>query len=510
MRPEYVTDVPYVRSFMDDLSPARLRLVAALNGFAAPPAEQFESCELGAGHGDTLVTLAAAFPRARFVGVDLNPEHVAAALDLARLGELSNVRFLERDFAAMAQDELPALDFASAHGVLTWIGPDKREALLSLVSAKLKPGGLFYVGYNALPGWAAVEPLRRLLVDRATAVGGPTLEGARQALDLAVRMAEAGAGYFASNPPAKEMLATIQRVGLAYIAHEYLHAHWTPMYFADMARAMAEHDLYFVGQMPLFLNYRDLALPQPVAALFEDVTDRVTFESLMGYALNQFFRRDVYVKGRVGRADASTQDYFESTPFGASGPIARSIHLPHYTLELVGPLFDALLPILAEGATSVTALAERPELAAFGKKRLREAVLRLVISGQLSPMLRSTRTVPPPEGRRFRMPLVFNQKVLARRLSPETPTALASEAAGTGVPLTMLQVVCLRVLTEPEPEERHAWIRALLEKQPFRLKIGDRAIDDEAEPERALLAEVERFRLERLPRLIELGIVEPV
>src|SRR5580698_7347425 len=109
--PEYVTDVTYVRSFEPDLSPARLRLVAALNGFTPPPADDFDYCELGSAHGDTTAALAAAYPSARFVGVDINPDHIASANRLSQRGELTNIRFLLQDFEELPRERLPGFDF---------------------------------------------------------------------------------------------------------------------------------------------------------------------------------------------------------------------------------------------------------------------------------------------------------------------------------------------------------------------------------------------------------------
>jgi len=100
---EYVTDAAYARNFVPHLSPTPLRLVAALAGVRPPPEEDFDYCELGSGKGDTLALLAAASPRARFVGIDFNPEHIAFADALAAQGGLTNVRFLERDFEALAK-----------------------------------------------------------------------------------------------------------------------------------------------------------------------------------------------------------------------------------------------------------------------------------------------------------------------------------------------------------------------------------------------------------------------
>src|SRR5437588_113040 len=92
--------------------------------------------------------------------------------------------------------------------------PYIRGFAADLASRRLKPGGLLYVGYNALPGWASVEPLRRLMLDRGAAVKGSTLDRAREGVALAKRLSDDGAQYFADNPMAKKMLELMERVGL--------------------------------------------------------------------------------------------------------------------------------------------------------------------------------------------------------------------------------------------------------------------------------------------------------
>ena len=110
MAAEYVDDVPYVRHFIEELSPTRLRLVAALNGVTPPPVVDFDYCELGCAHGDTLAALAAAHPEGRFLGVDLSAAHVASAKRLARDGALENVGVLERDFGALVHEDVGEFD----------------------------------------------------------------------------------------------------------------------------------------------------------------------------------------------------------------------------------------------------------------------------------------------------------------------------------------------------------------------------------------------------------------
>jgi hypothetical protein len=97
--------------------------------------------------------------------------------------------------------------------------------------------------------------------------------------------------------------------------------------------------------------------------------------------------------------------------------------------------------------------------------------------------------------------------MLSQRLSAENPIILASPAAGTGLVLPQLEAVSLRLLTEVAPAQRPGWIRAFVARQPLRLRVGDRVIEDAEEKARVLSEQMEQFRIQRLPKLIELGIV---
>src|SRR5262249_31055536 len=317
--------------------------------------------------------LAAAHPEARFVGVDLSGPHVASAKKLAREGGLENIGVLERDFSQLLHEDIGEFDYVVAHGVLSWVSPEKRAALIELASAKLRPGGLLFVSYNAMPGWASVEPLRQLLL--FAGVGDTTLERAKRALEFARAMEAAGADYFARNPAASRMLDTMTAVGLPYVVHEYLHEHWIPMYFARVASEMAARDLHFAGVLPAHLNFRDTAISEAHERLLAQVTDRVTFESLKDYALGEFFRRDVYVKGKAERSAAVTNAYLEEVAWGTFAPAERTVKLPHRTVSLEGPLYDAILGALAKGATTFKGADDE----------LRAALVRLIATDVIAP-----------------------------------------------------------------------------------------------------------------------------
>lgn len=509
--PAYLSEIPYVRHFCAELSPCLLRATAALAGCPPPTGDDFDYGELGAGMGDTLVTFAAAYPRARFVGVDHSSDHVAAARSLAAEGEVENVRFLERDFEDLPPGEVPPLDFLCAHGLLTWIAPAKRKALFATAAARLKVGGLLYVGYNALPGWSAIEPLRRLMRDAAASIDGSSEARVRHALATAKALCDANAEYFVAHPSAKEILSTMLTMGVPYAAHEFFGPSWTPMYFADVVEEAAAHDLRFVGQVPLHLNYRDLMIAPSLQEASRAVPDRRAWEGMKAFANNEFFRRDVYVKGAVPRDDGAIQGYLDATPFGTLVPeddVRREVSLPGRSLRFTGPLFDALVTALARRTSTVAELAREPSLAAFGVETVRQAVLQLAMGKDVLPMARPS-AGGGARGARYRLPSPFNRAVLKRALEPRYTVVLASPVAGTGVGLSILQAAALLALTEAGPGERPAWIRTFVGASPLRLVDHGRAVHDKEELARILAAHVDQFCATRLAKLIELGVVEP-
>lgn len=511
----YVSDVAYVRHFIDELTPNKLRLVAATAGLVPPPIDDFDYCELGCAHGDTTAALAAAYPKARFLGVDIGAEHVVSARKLARDGALENVGFLESDFEALIADEtIGPFDYVTAHGLWSWISPAKRQALREFARAKLKPGGLFFVSYNAMPGWGAVEPLRQLLLSPLGAPSGanePSIERARRGFTFAETMAAAGAEYFKRNPATTDMLTTMAKVGLPYVVHEYLHEHWAPMYFARVAYEMSESDLHFAGVLPTFLNFRDAAIPEAVELVLKD-TDRITFESLKDFALNEFFRRDVYVKGRTSRSPTALDAVLDETPWQVQTPDlppSGFMKLPHRQLKLEAPIFAPLYAALQEGQESLETLrSTRPELAGWPPDQLRAAILRLALSELVMPASHATKAVAVDAAARFTIPLTYNQ-MMVRKVASEVPLVLATVAGGTGMRSSALEVLAMRFLTETRGAEREARVGEFVGKHELRLAIDGKLVQDRADQKKAILEAIATLTRERLGKYVELGIMHP-
>ena len=107
-------------------TPTPLNLARALLGRLAPPAADaierlsagVDVVELGCGRGSALLTLAAAFPRSRFTGLDRSSDAIAGAARLAQLRRLDNVSF--RRLADRPAPALESFDVVISFGRVTW------------------------------------------------------------------------------------------------------------------------------------------------------------------------------------------------------------------------------------------------------------------------------------------------------------------------------------------------------------------------------------------------------
>ena len=437
----YVTDVNYTIGFYQELAPHLLNFAAQVHGYQNKSCSSL--CELGCGQGFSAHLLAAANSTINYHAVDFNPTHIAGAQALATRTGTPNVHFHEYAFADLAAaPDLPrAFDVISLHGVYSWISPENRRHVTAFIRERLKPGGLVYISYNALPGWAAAMPLRRLFVDHAATGNGPILPRIDQALAFAKRVVEANPLYVRANPGIRERLEKIHQQPRNYLAHEYFNRDWTPFYHADVAAELAEAKLSFVGSAHLLDHVDPINLTAEQQALLAEVGDPTHRETLRDYMVNQQFRRDVFVKGPVRLSLPESRDRWLDTRFALSTtrsdvPLTVTGTLGEAKLqaEVYAPLLDAL----AAGPRTLRQMVADPVIAGLGWARITQALTILVGTGHLHPAL-------PADGdaERARRTAAFNTAVMERAKSADDFHALASPVTGGGIPVDRVEQLFL-------------------------------------------------------------------
>jgi SAM-dependent methyltransferase len=501
----YVVDVEYTHGFYRELTPALLRFVTILGGVQAADTDKaFTYFELGCGQGYTTALLAAANPHGRFYGVDFNPTHILGARELARDAGLGNVEFLEKSFAELLDADLPEAEVIGLHGVWSWINVENRRHIVEFVRRKLKPGGILYLSYNALPGIAPVNPLQRLLHDHASRDSGPLPQRVARAFDFARRLDEAGATYFQHNPVAKLRLGHFGRQDPNYLAHEYFNDNWTAFYHADVARDLVQAKLSFTGSASIAENFEQFNLKPALAKIVASAPDRSVAETIKDFALNKMFRKDVFTRGAPRGTQGELVAILGRTRFALAKPRATcslNAAMPAGEISLQAEAYAPVLDALARAPMTFEELANAPEAAALDRSRLRQAVFGMAELGNILPGLPAA-----GEADRRRSTDGFNRAVLSRPASPSSTTMLASPVLGSGIPLNFADRA---ILTAPAGRDGifdHVW-NTLVASGWKPLKDG-KPLETTAEAH-AMVEERIRFWSEVLhPYLRQVGIVD--
>ena len=243
----YVEDIPYTFGYHPELDPARMQAVLRRAGFEPP--EVAAACELGYGQGMSLAIHAVA-GGAAWWGTDLIPSHAAHVRALVA-GTDARLEAADQTFAVFcARDDLPQFDFIGLHGVWSWVSAANRERILELVARRLRTGGVLYVSYNALPGWAPMLPLREMMVAYAAALPAdlPRADRIEAALRDAQMRVLRDPLVLEACPGIEAELRAIRHKGVAYLAHEFFNRDWAPMPPAQVAAAMRSVGLSFAAQ----------------------------------------------------------------------------------------------------------------------------------------------------------------------------------------------------------------------------------------------------------------------
>lgn len=385
----YASDIEYTAGFYQEQSPAFLNFVSLLNGTEPIATDRpFTYFELGFGRGLTLNLLAAAYPQGKFFGADFNPSHVAGAQSLADATSLDNIVLLEDSFEELANSDrkdLPQFDFITLHGIYTWVNRENQQHIIAFIQRYLKPGGLVYLSYNAMPGWSAALPLQRLLIEFADAFPGRSDQQVQGGAAFVKSMESASANYFDAHPNLKLRLEMIQTKSPNYLVHEYMHKQWKPLYHADVARDLSNAKLEFVGSAELPMTYTKLYLSEEKQKVINTLTDPTMRETLKDYFLNSSFRKDVFVRGKRKLSPRRQLELILNTGVMLLVPpekVSTSFKFTIGELQGKAELFNPLIAALQERPHRINELVQLPTMKGQNISEIVQAVVMLVSSAQ--------------------------------------------------------------------------------------------------------------------------------
>jgi len=450
----YVTDVEYASGFCRGQSPVLMQLACWLNGIeTAAVGEDFAYCELGCGKGLTSLVLAASNPRARFVAVDFNPVHVMHAASVARAARLENIEFLESNFEELVdrrRGRLPQFDFVTLHGVYSWISPAARQAIVRFLNECLKPAGLVYISYNAMPGWASGSPVQRLLKDIAAASFDRSDRKILSAVGFVQKLAAANARTLVGNQFVEAIVDHANRLHGAYLAHEYLNEHWSALYHADVARDLSAAKLEFVGSAGLLRNVPEFRISPEQRELLRGFEGSALQETLWDFCTGRNFRDDVFIRGAARMEARKREELLRNLTLVLLVPreaFGFSHKVPAGEANLEPTMYGAIADSLAERPQKVEELLSLPETRSKRDITAVEIVGALVGTDQALPM-------KPAADAGDRGPAERLNRVLAdgvEDLEPDGSIALALPTVGSGVPLSHFEAAIYRMFRAGAP-----------------------------------------------------------
>lgn len=503
----YVTDIQYTGQYYPELAPGALAF-ACLRQAVRPPTLGRGSTylELGCGQGFGLNLLAAANPQMQFWGVDFNPAQIANATRLAADAGLSNVSFEDFSFAQMLdlpEGQLPKFDVIALHGVYSWVNAENRARIVRILDRLLKPGGLVYVSYNCLPGWSANAALQQFIREHVAQSPADSATAIINALKAAQEMQDGGALYFASAPTLKVRVASALTRMPEYLAHEYLNAGAEPLYHAAVARDMDGARLSLAASAGLADDLVHLSAPAALRPMIEAAKDRTWRETLLDYATNKIFRRDIYVRGLNPLNRPERDRLLDGLAFTLMAPadqVSFDSAVPVGTLKGDEKIYAPVVGALAEGPKTFGELVRLPALSKAADGVVLQAITLLVGRRQIQPLAGAGDITPAR---------AFNRTLVARMDSDEVPHWLAAAATGSGAHLEFDEMIAASAVILGEDDMQATIQRAWrsMARTGRRLRKDGELLREQSANEAELARRIARFNAGKRPLLQRLGVL---
>ncbi|OFA01817.1 class I SAM-dependent methyltransferase [Duganella sp. HH101] len=504
----YVADIGYTYGCYDLLNPLRARLALLKAGVVLP--QTGTACELGYGQGLS-ANIHAAASSTEWYGTDFNPAQAGYAQELAACIE-NGPQLFDQSFAEFcSRTDLPDFDFIGLHGIWSWISDENRAIIVDFARRKLKVGGLLYISYNTQPGFAAMVPVRNLMVQHA-AIMEPPGAGVVAKVDGAIAFINkllATEPIFARlNPQIAERLKKMASLDRHYLAHEYFNRDWLPMSFADMAGWLSSAKLDFActaayGQLVPALN-----LTPERQALLNDIPDAVFRESVFDFMINQQFRRDYWVKGKRKLQGSEYAEQLRAHRVILCAP-AETIKLTASGALGEGTLAEAiyapLIKLLSDHAVrSIGDIEQALSGNGIVLTQLHEACLLLADKGALA-----NAQDPSVTARRRPQTARLNQRLLRQAYDGGEVSSLASPVTGSGVAVSRFQQLFINAIAEgkQQPSEWAYYVWQILKASRQTISLEGVALTTDEENLSELGTQATEFRDRWLPLLRALGIV---
>ena len=503
----YVADVGYTFGYYSELNPLRVRL-AFLNQSLVFPA-MGAACELGFGQGLS-ANLHASASVTEWQGTDFNPAQAGFAQDLSHISG-SGAKLYDEAFADFAnRSDLPEFDFIGLHGIWSWISDENRQVIVEFIRKKLKVGGVLYVSYNTLPGWAAFAPMRHLMTKHADIIGSEghgIVSRINDAVEFADKLLGVNPAFQRANPLVSERIKKLKEQNRHYLAHEYFNRDWHPMHFATMAEWLEPAKVSYACSASYLDHIDAINMTTEQQTFLREIPDAMFRESVRDFVINQQFRKDYWVKGprRLSTLDRTealrTQRVILTTP---RADVSLTINAANGEAKMSEAIYGPILDYLADH--KIRSLAQIESHGAkhqinFGQ--VIQAVMILIGGNHLNPV-QDDHLI----NKATKHSDLINQAIMNKARSSADVSYLASPVTGGGVFVGRFNQLFLMALKagRKRPEDWAAFVWEILLAQGQKLVLDNKPIDSTEANITELTNQAQSFADKQLPILKALHI----
>lgn len=504
----YVSDIGYTFGYYPELNPLRVRLAFLNNGLVFP--EMGTACELGFGQGMS-ANLHAAASITEWHGTDFNPAQAGFAQALARAAG-SNAKLYDQAFSEFVERaDLPEFDYIGLHGIWSWISDENRTIIVDFIRKKLKVGGVLYISYNTLPGWAAFAPMRHLMTEHAEIIGSEgrgIVSRIDDAIEFADKLLTTNPLFLRANPLVGERISKLNEQNRHYLAHEYFNRDWHPMHFATMADWLENAKLTYACSANYIDHINGINLTPEQQQFLDEIPDIMFRQSVRDFMVNQQFRKDYWVKG------PRRLNSVEQAEAVRGLKVILVNHRADVSLKVTGSLGEAdmsesvyapVLDLLADHAPRTLGQIEK-EMKAAGivLAQIIEVALVLSGAGHVS-VVQDDNVIAKTK----KTTMKLNEYLMDRARGSSDISYLASPVTGGGIPIGRFQQIFLLANSKgrKQPEEWAQAVWMVLQMQGHKIVKAGKTLETEEENLAELKAQADSFATKQMPIMKALQIV---
>jgi methyltransferase-like protein len=503
----YVADIGYTFGYYAELNPLRVRLAFLYKGLVFPKIGS--ACELGFGQGLS-TNLHASASTTEWHGTDFNPAQAGFAQELSQVAGTS-AKLYDEAFADFAnRSDLPEFNYIGIHGIWSWISDENRQVIVDFIRAKLKVGGVLYVSYNTLPGWAAFAPMRHLMTQHAQVIGNEghgIVSRINGAMEFADKLLATNPAFLRANPVINERIKKLKDQNRHYLAHEYFNRDWHPMHFSTMAGWLKPAKLSYACSANYLEQIDIINMTQEQLTFLQAIPDVIFRESVRDFVINQQFRKDYWVKGARSLSALERSEAFRAQKIILITPrIDISLKISGAIGEVVmtEAIYQPILDYLADHKVrTVAQLESHVSKYKIDIGQVIQSVMILIGANYLSPVQDD-----PVVHKAKKHTELINQAIMLKARSTDDINYLASPVTGGGVLIGRFHQLYLLAIYNgsKQPEEWAKYVWEILNKQGQKIILNNQTIESEEENINELTIQAKLFAEKQLPILKALQI----